>query len=586
MLSNNDAKRENVKAGPLPLVVGVMGHRDLVADEVPDIVRRVRDLFIRLRNTYPHTPLILMSSLAEGADRLVARAALDFGAELYVVLPLPLHVYEQDFSSEPSLQEFRQLMQRSYAATVVAMADDRDAQAARVSGPARDRRYAAAGAFLVSYSQILIALWDGEPAEMLGGTSQMVRFALQGVPSKYLSGSADQLRTNETGAVYHVLVGRQSAKAADVSFPLTGWMYPGAERGEAAVARHARAAFEQNLRCLEQFNGDAAAAKVRLQASRSAERLLSSEQEASLHHNPVVLEYTRAMFGQADALALSCRNWTHAAMIAIFTAIGIATVLFSFYTNVLSNEPALYVGFLGVVAVAFGVDIAVKRQRLQDRFQDYRALAEGLRVQYFWRLAGIRESVYDHYLARQEGELDWIRNAMRAAQLRRQTEPDAPTASVETPGLLEIVLNRWVNDQEAYFSRAAQVERDMATRIRWAANACLVVTGAVAITLAATLAERAHGYHEMLVMLLTLALAAAGLFAGYAQKRAHDEHARRYQRMCALYRIAGERVASLLREDDPSGAKAVFVQLGREALAETCDWLLLHRERQIDVPTA
>ncbi len=86
-------------------------------------------------------------------------------------------------------------------------------------------------------------------------------------------------------------------------------------------------------------------------------------------------------------------------------------------------------------------------------------------------------------------------------------------------------------------------------------------------------------------MLLTFALAGAGLFTGYAQKRAHEEHARRYGRMYSLYRIAGDRIALLLREDDVAAARGVLVILGREALAETCVWLLLHREREIDVPT-
>jgi hypothetical protein len=55
--------------------------------------------------------------------------------------------------------------------------------------------------------------------------------------------------------------------------------------------------------------------------------------------------------------------------------------------------------------------------------------------------------------------------------------------------------------------------------------------------------------------------------------------------MSMLYRLAAERIALFLKEAKPAAARAVMVQLGREALAETCDWLLLHRERQIDVPT-
>lgn len=574
-----------MKKGLLPLVVGVTGHRDLITDEVPDVVMQVRDLFTRLRKAYPHTPIILMSSLAEGADRLVAQTALECGAELYVVLPMQVELYEQDFSSAHSLEEFRHLMSRSSDATVVTMADDRDADDARVSGPARDQRYATAGAFLVSYSQIVIALWDEDRAETLGGTSQIVRFALRGVPAKYLTGPTD-LRTNETGAVYHVRVGRQSATSARGSSPFAGWLYPKADIAEAAAVKAARVAFEQNLRCLDRFNRDAAGATAKSQATRSAESLLPLDQEASLKAGDDTLEYVRTIFGQADALALRCRNWTHAAMIAIFSAIGAAAVLFSLYTNIFPNAPVLYFAFLGVVAVAFGVHMLITRQRLQDRFQDYRALAEGLRVQFYWRFAGIRESVYDHYLARQEGELDWIRNATRASQFRRQTEPNAAMPSGETEALLETILARWVNDQEAYFSKAVQREREMASRIKWGSNALLIVAGAVATILAVSIAEHASSYHGALVTALTLALAGAGLFTGYAQKRAHEEHARRYQRMCDLYRLAGERVALLLRERDLAAARAVIVRLGREALAETCDWLLLHRERQIDIPTA
>lgn len=222
---------------------------------------------------------------------------------------------------------------------------------------------------------------------------------------------------------------------------------------------------------------------------------------------------------------------------------------------------------------------------MQDRFQDYRALAEGLRVQFYWRVAGIRESVYDHYFARQEGELDWIRNAMRAARFQREAE-SAPAEGDRLGALLETVLAEWVDDESAYFARAVRVERALATRVKWGANACLIVTALVAFALALQIARNSYAGHGPLVAVLTLALAGAGLFTGYAQKRAHDEHARRYRRMYALYRIAGERVASHLREGNVAAARDVLVQLGREALAETCDWLLLHRERQIEVPTA
>jgi hypothetical protein len=577
-------RERKLSKGLLPLVVGVTGHRDLATDDAPMIVQQVRSLFDALDRSYPHTPIVLLSSLAEGADRLVARTALDSGAELFVVLPMQIAAYEQDFASASSLDEFRGLMGRSYGAGVVPVGDEHLAQAAPAPGPARDHRYAAAGAFVVSHSEIVIALWDGDEDEMLGGTSQIVRFALQGVPSIYLGESRDRLRVDETGAVYHVAVRRESAKATPGSLRAPAWRYPGADLSEPAAEKIARAAFEENLRNLERFNRDAATQSLERQASVSSGFLLTPRQEASLNADGV-LNYTRTLFGHADALALMCRNWTHTAMVAIFGAIGLAAILFSLYTNVFTLDSILYYAFLGVVAGAFCIDLLVSSKRMQDRFQDYRALAEGLRVQFYWRLAGIRESVYEHYLARQEGELDWIRNAMRASQFRRQVEPEIEVTSAKMQQLLEIVLKQWIDDQGAYFSRALRREREMATRIRWGANACLIVSGVVAMALAVAVAEHAFSHRGILFMLLTLALAGAGLLSGYAQKRAHEEHARRYRRMHALYSIAGERIALLLREHDLAAARGVLVRLGREALAETCDWLLLHRERQIDVPT-
>jgi hypothetical protein len=568
----------------LPLVVGVTGHRDLEPDDTAEIEQRVRDFFAALERAYPHTPIVLLSSLAEGADRLVARTALDCGAQLYVVLPMQVALYEQDFSSTQSREEFRALMARRYDAGVIPMSDDADAQEAKNPGPARDLRYVVAGAWIVSHSEILIALWDGYEDEMPGGTSQIVRFALQGVPPRYLGGSREALRSNETGAVYHVPVRRRSrSQQPGLSTPAT-WRYPEAERSDGPALRAARDAFEENLRDLDRFNRDAAAPSIAQRGALSAASLLTTQQDAQLGTTGF-LQYTRQLFGRSDALALYCRNWTHMATIAIFAAIGVAAVFFAFYSNVLTRVPALYFAFLGVVAAAFAIDLIIIRKGMQDRFQDYRALAEGVRVQFYWRLAGIGESVYDHYFARQEGELDWIRNAMRAARFRRESEPPA-AAGAELQARLDTVLARWVNDQSAYFFRAVRVERTLATRIKWGASACLILTGVLAIALAVQVARDSYAEHGALVAILTLALAGAGLFTGYGQKRAHEEHARRYRRMHALYRIAGDRATSCLRDGDIAAARSALIQLGREALAETCDWLLLHRERQIDVPTA
>src|SRR5437588_722239 len=91
---------------PYRLRVGVIGHRHLPDD--PLLVEQVDRALERVRQLVPSSPdtpirLAVVSPLAEGADRLVARMVLaDPETLLEVALPLPLHDYQTDFTSEES----------------------------------------------------------------------------------------------------------------------------------------------------------------------------------------------------------------------------------------------------------------------------------------------------------------------------------------------------------------------------------------------------------------------------------------------------------------------------------------------------
>jgi hypothetical protein len=95
----------------------------------------------------------VLSSLAEGTDRLVVRRVLARpGASLVAVLPLPRLDYLADFESPQSRQEFLELL--GEAETVIEM-------------PAADSRkeaYEQAGRYVVEYSDVLVTVWDGLPA--------------------------------------------------------------------------------------------------------------------------------------------------------------------------------------------------------------------------------------------------------------------------------------------------------------------------------------------------------------------------------------------------------------------------------------
>ena len=388
---------ERARRGVLPFVIALGGHRDLRAEDVPGLEARVTDILTGLASRYPNTPLLLLSSLAEGADRLGARVALRLGIGVVAVLPLPREEYERDFATEESRAEFADLLGRAQEWFSVDVPP----------GSSRSYAYARAAAYITQRSQLVLALWDGAPVEGEAGTAPLVRFALEGVPEGY-GEPKSPLDAAERRPVAHVLTPRRGAspRAGD---PLAfRWLYPEGYGSEAAAAK----AFDEIWTRVEEFNRDAA--RTALTPPAPGADLLGGAPAALL---PPRLRSTLDCYARADALSIHFQGRTH-------RTLGWLLVLAFLAAAALQGDPlarasefslnGLYVGALGA---AYALWLWSRRARYQTKYLDYRALAEGLRVQIFWRLAGIPDAAADHYLRKQRSELDWIRRAMRAFDL-------------------------------------------------------------------------------------------------------------------------------------------------------------------------
>ncbi len=113
--------------------------------------------------------LSILSPLAEGADRIVAQEGLAQGYTLACVLPFLRTEYENDFRSLESKREFDDLLNSSGPDVV---------ELDGVRGEAQDKSYDAAGRHVVRNCDILIAIWNGRPSRGLGGTADIVNFAI------------------------------------------------------------------------------------------------------------------------------------------------------------------------------------------------------------------------------------------------------------------------------------------------------------------------------------------------------------------------------------------------------------------------
>lgn len=149
--------------------IGVTGHRFL-ADR-----NRIDEALIgvveSLAGTLPG-PWTVVSALAEGADRLVARALLGQpGARLVAVLPLEVVDYQADFATPESRAEFQELLTRAEETVVLPSRDD------------RDLAYEACGREVLDRSDVLVTVWDGAGEQGVGGTGAIVHRARErGMP--------------------------------------------------------------------------------------------------------------------------------------------------------------------------------------------------------------------------------------------------------------------------------------------------------------------------------------------------------------------------------------------------------------------
>jgi len=140
--------------------VGVTGHQKLGRSGDWDWVSKSVDFQLYQLEK----PLLCLTSLAVGADQLVAQLIIAQGGALYAVLPF--RDIERTLSPN-NLPKFLSLVKQS--------------QVEVLSSPPGDdeEAFLAAGKRVVDLCEVLFAIWDGKPARGKGGSGDVVSYARQ-----------------------------------------------------------------------------------------------------------------------------------------------------------------------------------------------------------------------------------------------------------------------------------------------------------------------------------------------------------------------------------------------------------------------
>lgn len=161
------------------LTVGVVGHRQLPDDDVPVLFDRLHQAVGDLQREFPGRSLRMLSSLGPGAEQMMADVALELGIPLVVPLPISLEVYETEFPDPLARAEFYETLDRAAEWYALPLAIEGSHGESHRSASLGCEHRARAGQHIVDLSDVLLAVWDGEPSSQRGAPADLLRYALR-----------------------------------------------------------------------------------------------------------------------------------------------------------------------------------------------------------------------------------------------------------------------------------------------------------------------------------------------------------------------------------------------------------------------
>ena len=158
--------------------IGISGHRDLASSQKQRNIRLLKSYLLELGWAYPDVELRVVTALADGADRLIVKAARELGIGFEVVLPMPKDLYAVDFDAA-SLAEFDMLLHEAVAFRSVGLCPGNTLESIAVYSPQRDRQYRQVGMEICDLADVMVFMSNGVKNGKVGGTEDIKVYALE-----------------------------------------------------------------------------------------------------------------------------------------------------------------------------------------------------------------------------------------------------------------------------------------------------------------------------------------------------------------------------------------------------------------------
>ncbi|WP_338332099.1 hypothetical protein [Acetobacter sp. LMG 32666] len=639
----------------LHILIGVTGHRDLAPESMEQVRLAVRHALGVWHHAFG-SGLRVVTALADGADQLVAEVAQELSVGVVALLPMERARYRQTLSAEGA-KTFDRVLGALDPTDIIELPDVEMPEGASAEKRAAVQ-YEQLGILLCRQCHLLLALWDGYDAEPLstrisrqrtrrGGTAHVVSMRMNGeyteVPVAMFDRSIlfaerlSRLELARSGPVLQIAAPRVS-RAMEGRLPgqAIWWDQPPPLPNLQPCGETVRpqAVLDLSLpqdcatlaglipaSCHQIATAGQALGTVGRMTARDCE-IAAGELGVPDTESSVILRLVR-LYAQADLYAYQAQqnligSWSPGlswptggsgqrrlgALFAFGITIPIASACFEIYCEYGKQVPWL-LGYIVVLALSFALyRWVVKKRGWQNHYQDYRALAEALRVQTIWAASGIPLAASDNYLRHQEDEIGWIRLALRGPSLMgigaalRMRRCRMHATDARPQNLRTTIHERWVVAQRKYFATRIDIyDRAVKVSDKYA-KFCLIGTYGFAVVLVLVQIVCGGALPEMIpewlrevpTVLIGVLPAVAAFFLIFKEARAYEDHLHSYSQSLLVFKEAAKQAARMRSAEHmhQSGAdeahadwEDLVIALGRQALMENAIWIQTHRARPV-----
>jgi len=541
----------------IPITVGVVGHIDAITTSEHKL--QIEKLFIDLAAKYPHSPLYLFSSVAEGADRFVTTIFLDLKKkheeyknrfELIIPLPFEAEAYKKNFDNK-SANEFEDMIQQAKRKFCISVSDSKNDQA---------ELYLKTGKFIADSSLILLAIWDGEEGKK-GGTSDIVKYKKSGDDDDVAKSTFEY-----EGSVY-VLPCRRKSNSREIPH------FPNGNTPLSLETVLKDSTIKEALEKIEEINKDSLITSQNDQ-KRSQNQLISNPEILDPPQRSILNNYSIL-----DLLSIRFHKRYMNIVISLFVTGLFIVMSLTIYTNLWLNNIVLSIT---VFLILFAGVLYFYSRMTKDhsKYLYNRTLAEALRIQFYWNIAGINQNVSDYILRIHRKEFTWIEHILSSIYgINYNRKPISSAASND-------LNTNWVKSQADFFNKSIRKMTQKLDLYHIISNISFVL--AFALLLSIFFLKKFYDINNnmnYLQVVIGMLLSIFALIRAFTKIKGYDQLLNQYDLMNVLYQKAEAKIIQVSSglyeaEEELAYLKELFFVIGKEALIENGNWFLILKEKE------